>query len=134
MLAGYYFDGRIYEKTAKGYGKLLINHDLLKVEETKLSVDGATAEISGIIDFFPIYNDNRISLVDYPVSKDIRWIMDNTPANSVFLNSQYLYDPVSLAGRKIFLGWPYFPWSAGYDTQTRDDLRKKLLNSDNLNS
>ncbi|MFA5779679.1 MAG: hypothetical protein WC947_06050 [Elusimicrobiota bacterium] len=49
VLAGYYFDGRIYEKAAKGYGKLLINHDLLKVEETKLSIDGATAEISGII-------------------------------------------------------------------------------------
>ncbi|PIU83865.1 MAG: hypothetical protein COS68_01800 [Elusimicrobia bacterium CG06_land_8_20_14_3_00_38_11] len=50
VLAGYYFDGRIYEKAANGYGKLLINHDLLKVEESKLSVDGATAEISGIID------------------------------------------------------------------------------------
>lgn len=88
--------------------------------------------ISGLIDFFPIYNDHKISLADYPINNDVRWIIENTPRNSVFLNSQYLYDPASLAGRKIFLGWPYFPWSAGYDTQTRDDLRKKLLNSNTL--
>jgi len=50
VLTGYYFDGRIYEKEADGYGKILLNRDLLKVEETKLSIDGATAEISGIID------------------------------------------------------------------------------------
>lgn len=50
LLSNYYFDGRIYEKAANGYGKILINHDLLKIEESKLSVDGATAEISGIID------------------------------------------------------------------------------------
>lgn len=50
VLTGCYFDGRIYEKTANGYAKILLNRDLLKVEETKLSIDGATAEISGIID------------------------------------------------------------------------------------
>ncbi|HAX61440.1 MAG TPA: hypothetical protein DCX95_02625 [Elusimicrobia bacterium] len=50
LLSNYYFDGTLFEKAAKGYGKLLINHDLLKIEETKLSIDGTTAEISGIID------------------------------------------------------------------------------------
>jgi len=88
--------------------------------------------LSGIIDFFPVYNDSKITLADYPINLDIRWIKDNTPKDSVFLNTQYLYDPASLAGRKIFLGWPYFAWSAGYDTLTRDNLRKSLLNSTNL--
>ncbi|MFH0948355.1 MAG: translocation/assembly module TamB domain-containing protein [Elusimicrobiota bacterium] len=50
LLANYYFDGTLFEKMAKGHGKILLNHNLLKVEETKLSIDGATAEISGIID------------------------------------------------------------------------------------
>lgn len=89
--------------------------------------------LSGIIDFFPIYNDSKITLSDYPINKDVRWIKDNTPSSSVFLNSQYLYDPASLAGRKIFLGWPYFSWSAGYDTLIRDNLRKSLLNSTSFN-
>lgn len=90
--------------------------------------------LSGIIDFFPIYNDSKITLADYPINLDIKWIKDNTPKNSVFLNSQYLYDPAALAGRKIFLGWPYFAWSAGYNTLTRDNLRKKMLNLDDLNT
>jgi len=88
--------------------------------------------LSGIIDFFPIYNDSRIALADYPVNKNISWIMKNTEPNSVFLNTEYLYDDASMAGRKIFLGWPYFAWSQGYDTLSRDTLRKSLLNTDNL--
>jgi hypothetical protein len=87
---------------------------------------------SGIIDFFPIYNDYKITLPDYSVNKDISWIIKNTKPNSIFLNTQYLYDNASLAGRKIFLGWPYFAWSQGYDTLTRDNLRKYLLNTTNM--
>lgn len=89
--------------------------------------------MSGIIDFFPIYNDSKITLPDYPVNKDVRWIMQNTKPSSVFLNSNYLYDNASLAGRKIFLGWPYFAWSQGYDTNSRDNLRKELLTTNDLN-
>ena len=87
---------------------------------------------SGIIDFFPIFNDYKINLADYPVNKDISWIIKNTKPNSVFLNTNYLYTNASLAGRKIFLGWPYFAWSQGYNTLERDSLRKKLLTTENL--
>lgn len=83
--------------------------------------------LSGVIDFFPVYNDSKIALADYPISKDIKWIKENTPRDSVFLNTQYLYNPASIAGRKIFLGWPYFPWSAGYDTNKRGKLLKRML-------
>jgi hypothetical protein len=86
---------------------------------------------SGIIDFFPVYNDHKITLSDYPVNKDISWIMKNTKPNSVFLNTQYLYDNASLAGRKIFLGWPYFAWSQGYDTNQRFKLMSQMLGSEN---
>lgn len=85
--------------------------------------------LSGILDFFPIKNDTKITLPDYPVNKDISWIIKNTNPKSIFLNTQYLYDNASLAGRKIFLGWPYFAWSQGYDTLSRDNLRKSLLNT-----
>ena len=87
---------------------------------------------SGIIDIFPIFNDHKISLSDYPVNKDVSWIMRNTSPDSIFLNTQYLYDNASLAGRKIFLGWPYFAWSQGYDTLTRDNLRKEMLSTNDL--
>jgi hypothetical protein len=48
--------------------------------------------------------------------------VENTPKDAVFLNSGFLYHPASVAGRKIFLGWPYFSWSAGYDTDKRGKL------------
>lgn len=88
--------------------------------------------LSGIINLFPIYNDSKITIKDYPNNENINWIIHNTKPESVFLNNQYLYDNASLAGRKIFLGWPYFAWSQGYDTLSRDNLRKDLLNTENL--
>jgi len=89
---------------------------------------------SGIIDFFPIKNDSFITLADYPKNPDVQWIMKNTPKNSIFLNTSYLYDQASLAGRKIFLGWPYFPWSLGYDTNKRGELMKNIFAQTNKNA
>jgi hypothetical protein len=69
---------------------------------------------SGIIDFFVVANDTRGRIPDVQTNEASRWIGQNTPRDAVFLNSGYLYQPASLAGRSIFLGWPYFAWSAGY--------------------
>jgi len=87
---------------------------------------------SGIIDFFPILNDTKIVLADYKNNPDIAWIMKNTNPKSVFLTTQYLYDSSSIAGRKIYLGWPYFPWSSGYDTQKRSDGIKNFFHETNF--
>lgn len=83
----------------------------------------------GIIDLFPIINDKKYELQDYQLNKDSKWILENTSHDSVFLNTIFLYNPASLAGRKIFLGWPYFAWSQGYDTYKRGDIIKKILGS-----
>jgi len=84
---------------------------------------------SGIIDFFPIKNDGFMTVSDYPKNPDIQWIIKNTPKDAVFLNTSYVYDQASLAGRKIFMGWPYFPWSLGYDTNLRGSIMKQMLGS-----
>jgi len=83
--------------------------------------------LSGVIDFFAIKNDSSYKIEDYSKNPDVLWIRDNTPKNAVFLNSTYLYNPASLAGRKIFLGWPYFAWSLGHDTNKRDFEQGALL-------
>lgn len=82
---------------------------------------------SGIIDIFPILNDRFMIISDYPNNKTAKFILENTPPDSVFLNASFLYDPASLAGRKIYLGWPYFAWSAGYDTTERDAKMQTFL-------
>lgn len=87
--------------------------------------------ISGFIDIFPIINDNYYGVPDPSHKPDIAWIEKNTGQKSVFANSYYLYHPASLAGRRILLGWPYFSWSAGYDTENRvKDLSNLYLASD----
>lgn len=83
--------------------------------------------LSGIIDFFPVANDTRIALADYPVNPDVKWIMQHTPPDAIILNTNYLYDIDNIAGRRIFLGWPYFPWSAGFDTTKRSDQIKQFF-------
>jgi hypothetical protein len=98
---------------------------------------------SGIIDFFVIFNDAKGPVADIPANEVATWIVKNTPPDAVFLNSSYLYHPASLAGRPIFLGWPYFPWSAGYKEnrmpimnimyETRDEtIRCKLFKQYNI--
>lgn len=89
--------------------------------------------LSGIIDLMPIKNDRFITINDYPVNQDIKWIMENTPKNSVFLNSSYLYNPTSLAGRKIFFGYSYFAWSYGYDTKKREKVFLEMLEGQTKN-
>lgn len=85
--------------------------------------------LGGIIDFFPIYNDRKIELPDYKINKDSSWIISKTNPNSIFLNTTYLYDPASIAGRKIFMGWPYFAWSQGYNTDKRGQTMKSMLST-----
>lgn len=95
-------------------------------------VSVALLTLSGIIDFFPIANDNKITLVDIPANEVATWIRDNTPADAVFLNSMYFFHPASIAGRKIVMGWPYFAWSAGYDTYSRAKDIKALYETQSI--
>ena len=89
--------------------------------------------LTGVIDLFPIINDRYITLQDIPNNKTAKFITENTPKDSVFLNSSYLYNPASLAGRKIFMGWPYFSWSAGYDTDKRGKIMEIIYASNDKN-
>ncbi|KKQ42624.1 MAG: hypothetical protein US60_C0015G0035 [Microgenomates group bacterium GW2011_GWC1_37_8] len=85
--------------------------------------------LSGIIDLFPIVNDRLLALEDIPKNKTANFILENTHADAVFLNANYIFDPASIAGRKIYLGWAYFPWSLGYDVDTRRANLQQVLNS-----
>ncbi|MBI4064917.1 hypothetical protein HY409_00910, partial [Candidatus Gottesmanbacteria bacterium] len=87
--------------------------------------------LSGVIDFFVVANDRKGTIADVGNSEIATWILKNTPPSSVFLNSSYIYHPASLAGRKIFLGWPYFAWSAGYSKNRMPIMKEMYENSDN---
>lgn len=80
---------------------------------------------SGVVDAFPVINDHRVYLDDYPRQDLSQWVLTNTDPDSVFLTTTYLYHPALLAGRKTFLDYGYFAWSLGYaDRQRRQQLDK----------
>jgi hypothetical protein len=86
--------------------------------------------LSGIIDFFVVYNDHTIPIVDIPRSEIPTWISEHIPKDTIVLNSSYLYHPASIAGRSIFLGWPYFPWSSGYKENRMPIMKEMYENKD----
>ena len=102
---------------------------IIKIILTLMIVIALT--LSGLIDFFVVINDTKGVLADVGNNETATWIVRNTPRSAIFLNSSFLYHPASIAGRKIFMGWPYFPWSAGYDTYGRMVEMKTMYESKN---
>ena len=80
--------------------------------------------LSGFIDAWPVINDRQIRIKDPIYQPFGQWLSVNTDPSNVFVTSQYLYNPVSLMGRKTYLDYGYFAWSLGYDDRAR---RKNLF-------
>jgi sugar lactone lactonase YvrE len=80
----------------------------------------------GIIDFFPIHNTGW-SEVTYKNDPLIDWLNKNTTPRDIFLTDRFVNHPILMAGRRVFYGWPYFAWSAGYDASKRDRVYTELF-------
>ena len=75
----------------------------------------------GIIDFFPIHNTGW-SEVTYKNDPLIDWLNKNTTPREIFLTDRFVNHPILMTGRRVFYGWPYYSWGAGYDASKRDRL------------
>ena len=74
--------------------------------------------VGGLIDLAPIKNDSRVAVrLDGEALYD--WVRTTTNPGDVFLTDLYVVDPIVLAGRRLYYGWPIYAWSAGYDTYPR---------------
>ena len=73
----------------------------------------------GLIEFFPIHN-TYWSEVAYKNDPLIEWLMKETKPRDIFLTNRFVNHPMLMAGRRVFYGWPYYAWSAGYDASKRD--------------
>ena len=62
--------------------------------------------------------------INSPVTK---WIMENTDPSDVFLTPRWSMNRFILAGRPMYYGWPYYAWSAGHDTYTRETIYLWLI-------
>ncbi|KAF0814764.1 hypothetical protein IGB42_00819 [Andreprevotia sp. IGB-42] len=85
--------------------------------------------ITGFVDLKTLYNMNQGNVVlpmDDPV---VNWIKQNTKPRDVFLTDFSVLHSAQFAGRPIYNGWPYYAWSAGYDTETRGRWQKQMYST-----
>ncbi|HOM03391.1 MAG TPA: hypothetical protein PLH43_11275 [Acetivibrio sp.] len=82
---------------------------------------------TGFVDIVALCNLNnayvQISCNDPLLVK----VKNETGENEIFLTDDYHLHTILLAGRKIFCGWAYFTMYSGYDWDTRNTTRKKIL-------
>jgi hypothetical protein len=83
---------------------------------------------TGIYDFITILQKNTpksaiILELDNPLTE---WIDENSNSKDIFLTSNYTINQVVLGGAMLYEGWPYYPWSAGYDTDLRTKQVKEM--------
>ncbi len=86
---------------------------------------------TGIYDFYITVRKNShknsgyISFAsDSPVTA---WVDENSDYDDIFLTDRYTLNEVVLGGASLFYGWPYYAWSAGYDTFEREEIVKEIF-------
>ena len=67
------------------------------------------------------------SEVTYKNDPLIDWLNKNTTPREIFLTDRFVTHPILMAGRRVFYGWPYYAWSAGYDASKRDRVYTELF-------
>lgn len=73
------------------------------------------ATASGLFNLMVVKNDYQLMVDDAPRNRFIQWIRTQTGPSSIFIIQPALYDAVTLAGRKNYLGHEYYVSVMGYD-------------------
>ena len=87
--------------------------------------------ITGIYDFVVILKDNdsghRVTV--NMKSELTEWLTEHLDHNDLILTPEYSINEVTMSGVMMYMGWPYYAWSAGYDTYDRAAKAKEIYNS-----
>jgi hypothetical protein len=54
------------------------------------------------------------------------WVKENSTSQDIFLTSNYTINQIVFGGAMLYEGWPYYPWSAGYNTDYRTEQVKQM--------
>ncbi len=81
---------------------------------------------AGTLDTIAIARDTQMT---FPEKSDslFRFVKNQTPKDAVFLTDESWHSPIVYAGRKLFLGNGYTPWSFGYDARERIEKIKAMF-------
>ena len=81
--------------------------------------------LGGVIDLMPFKNGHMVA-VPYDRDELVEWVKRNSDPQEVFLTDIVVAHPILTAGRSVYLGWPYYAWSAGYDMPPREERYRRL--------
>ncbi len=82
---------------------------------------------TGISEWATYININSTPMAVNTNSPVTEWILKNTEPDDVFLTPEWSMNRFLLTGRAMYYGWPYYAWSAGHDTNTRDKIYVWLI-------
>ncbi len=83
--------------------------------------------VSGFYDYITVIRKNQ-EAIDLNLESELtKWIINNCDSDDIILSSNYSLNQVVLGGGMLFLGWPYYGWSAGYDTDGRAQLVREMF-------
>lgn len=76
---------------------------------------------TGIYDFAVILrgNDERHRTAVKMDSNLTEWLVEHLDSSDLILTPEYSMNEVTMSGAMMYCGWPYYAWSAGYDTYYR---------------
>lgn len=113
---------KIKEKLPKGW-YIVVRTCLILVASILIVPLTAT----GVAEWCTYINLNKYSVEVNTNSNLTAWIEYNTDPEDVFLTPQWSLNRFFLAGRPAYYGWPYYAWSAGHDTYTRETIYYWLI-------
>jgi hypothetical protein len=85
-----------------------------------------TTVFGGVVDLFPLHNDPMLA-VPYKNDRLSEWLLTNTQPSDIFLTHTLLTHPILFTGRKIYLGYTLFAWTAAYNVADREALYREMF-------
>ena len=91
---------------------------------------------TGIYDFVVILKDNDAGhRVSVNLNSDLTdWLSETLEKDDLILTPEYSINEVTMSGVMLYLGWPYYAWSAGYDTYDRAAKAVEIYTTENENT
>lgn len=88
--------------------------------------------VTGIYDFVIILRNNgsghRVAVKTESSLTD--WLAEHVKSSDLVLTPEYSINEVTMSGIMMYMGWPYYAWSAGYDTYGRAAKATEIYTSE----
>ena len=92
--------------------------------------------LTGLYDFVVILKDNGPGHeVGVNLDSELTaWLNENLDSDDLLLTPHYSMNDVTMSGVMLYCGWPYYAWSAGYDTYYRSQQQQLMYSTDQVNT